>query len=162
MLALLIGLYPVAAWSDRHGNAQDINSRVCGWQAERIDVRICQARISFVLLWKSVDKMSVVIENAHLRTGFAVAFKTDFKYSRAWIGNYQKLPILGFRCGVDRTCELIDVIYNPAASRGKSIAEIGKSLSARRNLYRSGCDRRLDRRGWAFGCAANYEVSQSD
>jgi len=38
MLALLIGSYPVAAWSDGHGNAQDINSRLSGWQAERIDV----------------------------------------------------------------------------------------------------------------------------
>jgi len=44
MPALLIDhYYPVAARSDRHGNAQDINSRVCGWQAERINVRVCQA-----------------------------------------------------------------------------------------------------------------------
>lgn len=162
MIALLFHHYPVAARSDRHGDAQDINSRVYGWQAERIDVRICQARISFVILWKFVDKMSVVIENAYLRTGFSVAFKTDSKYSRAWIGDYQKFPILGFRCGVDRTCEMVDVIYNPAASRGKSVAKIGKSLSTWRNFYCSGCDRRLGRRGWAFGCAANYEVSQSD
>lgn len=157
---MLIGHYPVAAGSDRHGDAQDINPRVSGWQTERIDVRIYQARICFVIFWKSVDKMSVVIENAHLRAGFAVAFKADSKYSRAWIGDYQKFPILGFRCGIDRTCEMVDVIYNPAACRGQSIAEIGKRLSAWRNLYSSGCDRRLSRQGWAIGCAANYEVSQ--